>query len=46
MLDNGVNEFVEMGNGKILSGMIRRIDRRANVVNLGEYDNVCDYAAA
>ena len=46
MLDNGVNEFVEMGNGKILSGMIRRIDRRANVVNLGEYDSVCDYAAA
>lgn len=46
MLDNGVSEFVEMGNGKILSGMIRRIDRRANVVNLGEYDNVCDYAAA
>ncbi len=46
MLDDGVNEFVEMGNGRILGGMIRRIDRRAKVVNLNEYDAVWDYAAA
>ncbi len=46
MLDDGVSEFVEMGNGKILSGMIRRIDRRAKVVNLSDYDAVWDYAAA
>ena len=46
MLDNGVNEFVEMGNGKILSGMIKRIDRRANIVNISEFDAACDYAAA
>ena len=46
MLDNGVDEFVEMGNGKILSGMIRRIERRAKVVNLADYDAVWDYAAA
>ena len=46
MLDNGVNEFVEMGNGKILSGMIRRIERRTKVVNLADYDAVWDYAAA
>ena len=46
MLDNGVDEFVEMGNGKILGGMIRRIDRRAKVVNLADYDAVWEYAAA
>jgi [acyl-carrier-protein] S-malonyltransferase len=46
MLDNGINEFVEMGNGKILSGMIKRIDRRVNIVNLSEFDAVCDYAVA
>ena len=46
MLDDGVDEFVEMGNGRILGGMIRRIDRRAKVVNLNEYDAVWDYAAA
>ncbi len=46
MLDNGVDEFVEMGNGKILSGMIRRINRRSKVVNLSDYDTVWQYAAA
>ena len=46
MLDNGVNEFVEMGNGKILSGMIRRIERRAKVVNIAEFDAACEYAVA
>ena len=46
MLDNGVDEFVEMGNGKILSGMIKRIDRRAKIVNISEYDAACDFAAA
>ena len=46
MLDNGVDEFVEMGNGKILSGMIRRIERRTKVVNIADYDAVWDYAAA
>jgi [acyl-carrier-protein] S-malonyltransferase len=46
MLDNGINEFVEMGNGKILSGMIRRIERRAKVVNIAEFDAACEYAVA
>lgn len=46
MLANGVNEFVELGNGKILSGMIRRIERRAKVVNIAEYDTACEYAVA
>lgn len=46
MLDNGVNEFVEMGNGKILSSMIKRIDRRAKIVNISEYDAACNFAAA
>ena len=45
MLENGVSEFVEMGNGKILSGMIKRIDRRVKVVNAGDFDAVCNYAA-
>lgn len=47
MLGSGVNTFVEMGNGKILSSMIRRIDRSAKVVNIGnDYDSVCQYVAA
>ncbi len=46
MLEGGVNEFVEMGNGKILGGMIKRIDRRAKIVNMDEYDAVLAYAAS
>ncbi len=46
MLDSGVSSFVEIGNGRVLAGMIRRIDRSADVINLGSYDDVCEYAAA
>ncbi len=46
MLGSGVRSFVEIGNGRVLSGMIRRIDRSAEVVNLGSYDAICEYAAA
>ena len=46
MLDSGVSSFVEIGNGRVLAGMIRRIDRSADVINLGSYHDVCEYAAA
>lgn len=46
MLANGVDEFVEVGNGKVLSGMIRRIDRRATLRNVNDYDSVWAYAEA
>ena len=46
MLDNGVTDFVEIGNGKVLSGMIRRIDRRAKVRNVSDYDSVWAFADA
>ncbi len=46
MLENDVNDFVEIGNGRILSGMMRRIDRSAKVTNLNSYDAVCRFADA
>lgn len=46
MLENGISEFVEIGNGKVLSGMIRRIDRQATVRNVSDYESVWDYAKA
>lgn len=45
MLSNQVKDFVEIGSGKILSGMIRRIDRSAKSINLDSYETVCQYAA-
>ena len=46
MLDGGVDEFVEIGNGKVLSGMIKRIDRGASVRNVHDYDSVWEFAEA
>lgn len=34
MLDNGVERFVEIGPGKVLSGLIRRIERKTSVANV------------
>ncbi|MEA3286643.1 MAG: ACP S-malonyltransferase [Candidatus Marinimicrobia bacterium] len=35
MLKNGATEFVEVGPGRVLQGLIRRIERSANVSGIG-----------
>ena len=35
ILDGGVNTFLELGRGSVLSGLLRRIDRDAKAVTLG-----------
>jgi [acyl-carrier-protein] S-malonyltransferase len=34
MIDNGVSIFVEVGPGKVLSGIMRQIDRSVRVFNV------------
>ncbi|MCM8711768.1 ACP S-malonyltransferase [Clostridium sp. SYSU_GA19001] len=34
MLEDGVDTFVELGPGKVLSGFIKKVDRKAKVVNV------------
>ncbi len=43
MLNSGVNKFIEIGPGKVLSGLVKRIDRNANlnqVNNLNDLKNI------
>ena len=36
MIEQGCTTFVEVGSGKVLSGLIRRINRDASSINIGE----------
>ena len=46
MLDSDVRHYVELGPGRVLGGMMKRIDRKASVTSIGDYEGVCAYAAA
>ena len=36
MVENGVDRFVEIGSGKVLCGLVRRINGDASVMSVGE----------
>jgi [acyl-carrier-protein] S-malonyltransferase len=40
MLGDGVATFVEIGPGRVLAGLIKRIDRGVNMVNIGDAEAV------
>jgi len=40
MKDNGVDNLLELGHGKVLSGMTRRIDRDLSSANVGTPDEI------
>ena len=40
MVRNGVKKFVEIGPGKVLSGLIKRIDRNLELVSINEVDDL------
>ncbi len=46
MLNDGITNFYEIGHGRILSGMVKRIDRSANIANIGDFKSVLSYATA
>jgi len=46
MLNDGISTFYEIGHGRILSGMVKRIDRGASVTSIGDFASVLSYASA
>ena len=40
MVGSGVDSFLEIGPGRALSGMVKRIDRRANISNVTDLESI------
>ena len=40
MVGNGVTNFIEIGPGKALSGMVKRINRDAKIANVGDINSI------
>ena len=40
MVGSGVNNFIEIGPGRALSGMVKRINRRARISNVTDLDSI------
>ena len=46
MLGSGIEHYVELGPGRVLGGLMKRIDRTVSVTSIGDYAGACAYAAA
>tara|TARA_Y100000591_G_scaffold277069_1_gene254590 strand:+ start:33 stop:362 length:330 start_codon:yes stop_codon:yes gene_type:complete len=40
MINNGVKNFVEIGPGKVLSGLIKRINKNVNIYSINSDDDI------
>lgn len=46
MLNDGIQNFYEIGHGRILSGMVKRIDQGASTTSISDFASVLAYASA
>jgi [acyl-carrier-protein] S-malonyltransferase len=40
MVNDGVSNFIEIGPGRVLAGLIKRVDRDVNIMNIGDVEAV------
>ena len=40
MIKSGINNFLEIGPGRALSGMVKRIDRSAEISNISDLESI------
>lgn len=45
MIDKGVDAFVEVGTGKVLSGLVKKIDRKVPTFAIGDPDSLDKFVA-
>ena len=43
MINNGIDQFIEIGPGKVLSGLVKRTNRKIKVSNLNSFEDVNNY---
>ena len=44
MIDKGVSTFIEIGPGKVLTGLIKRINKEVKTINIGDSQAIRDLA--
>ena len=42
MIEKGSNTFIEIGPGKVLSGLIKRINKEVKVLNIDAVEDIQD----
>ena len=42
LINNGVTNFIEIGPGKVLSGLVKRIDKTINVNTINKFEDLKD----
>ena len=40
MSNNGVNDFIEIGPGKVLSGLVKRIIKESNAISINSIEDI------